>query len=240
MKLKKLFNLLKTANEGLFNSSYPIIWAMRVIPFIFFVSVSLGQWTNFKLDQLSDYSKESEALFRQAGFAATHHYPIEINKGNRIIYGWSIIKSSSSNGFLPTLHSQLKLTWNLYLKGRMAAYSSKEGAVQMYGWGLSFRPGKEDTPSNWIVNFNSGRLYSHDQVRVSALQVNVERKLNLNKFPIHLGVGMNLLNSPAKKRQIFILMNIKNISFLMKIVLERMCFSGVVNKNVPQHGIVFF
>ena len=68
MKLKKLFNLLKTANEGLFNSSYPIIWAMRVIPFIFFVSVSLGQWTNFKLDQLSDYSKESEALFRQAGF----------------------------------------------------------------------------------------------------------------------------------------------------------------------------
>ena len=195
MKLKKLFNLLKTANEGLFNSDYPIIWAMRVVPFIFFVSVSLGQWTNFKLDQLSDYSKESEALFRQAGFAATHHYPVEINKGNRIIYGWSIIKSSSSNGFLPTLHSQLKVSWNLYIKGIMAAYSGKEGAVQMYGWGLSFRPGKEDTPSNWIVNFNSGRLYSHDQVRVSALQVNVERKLNLKKLPIHLGFGMNILKA---------------------------------------------
>ena len=52
MKLKKLFNLLKTAKEGLFNSNYPIIWAMRVVSFIFFVSVSLGQWTSFKLDQL--------------------------------------------------------------------------------------------------------------------------------------------------------------------------------------------
>ena len=168
---------------------------MRVISFIFFVSVSFGQWTSFKLDQLSDYSKESDALFRQAGFAATHHYTMEINEGNRIIYGWSIIKGSSSNGFFPTLQSQLKVSWNLYIKGRMTAYSGKEGAVQMYGWGLSFRPGKEDTPSNWIVNFNSGRLYSHDQVRVSALQVNVERKLNLKKFPIHLGIGMNILNA---------------------------------------------
>jgi hypothetical protein len=87
------------------------------------------------------------------------------------------------------------VSWNLYIKGRIAAYSGKEGAVQMYGWGLSFRPGKEDTPSNWIVNFNSGRLYSHDQVRVSALQVNVERKLNLKKFPIHLGFGMNILKA---------------------------------------------
>jgi len=147
------------------------------------------------LDQLSDYSKESDALFRQAGFAATHHYTREINGGNRILYGWSIIKGSSSNGFFPTLQSQLKVSWNLYIKGRMTAYSGKEGAVQMYGWGLSFRPGKEDTPSNWIVNFNSGRLYSHDQVRVSALQVNVERKLNLKKFPIHLGIGMNILNA---------------------------------------------
>ena len=168
---------------------------MRVISFIFFVSVSFGQWTSFKLDQLSDYSKESDALFRQAGFAATHHYTREINGGNRILYGWSIIKGSSSNGFFPTLQSQLKVSWNLYIKGRMTAYSGEEGAVQMYGWGLSFRPGKEDTPSNWIVNFNSGRLYSHDQVRVSALQVNVERKLNLKKIPIHLGIGMNILNA---------------------------------------------
>ena len=121
MKLKKLFNLLKTAKEGLFNSNYPIIWAMRVVSFIFFVSVSLGQWTSFKLDQLSDYSKESTTLFRQAGFAATHHYPMQINGEDRIIYGGSMIKGNSINGFLPTLQGQLKVSWNLYLKGRMTA-----------------------------------------------------------------------------------------------------------------------
>ena len=168
---------------------------MRVVSFIFFVSVSLGQWTSFKLDQLSDYSKESTTLFRQAGFAATHHYPMQINGEDRIIYGGSMIKGNSINGFLPTLQGQLKVSWNLYLKGRMTAYSGKEGAVQMYGWGLSLKPGKEDVPSKWVINFDSGRLYSHDQVKVSALQVTAERELSWKKFPIYLGFGMNMLSA---------------------------------------------
>ena len=130
---------------------------MRSATFIFFLSISFGQWTTFKLDELSDLTKDSPALFRSAGFATTHNYPMDITDDNRIAIGASVLKGLSTNGFLPAIQGQMKVSWNLSIRGRMAAYSAKEGAVQMYGWGLSLRPGKEDThPSGLFILIPEG------------------------------------------------------------------------------------
>jgi len=168
---------------------------MRSVSLIFFISISLSQWTTFKLAELSDFSKDSPALYRKAGFASTHSYPLKITGENRISLGGSMLKGFSSNGLLPILQGKVKVSWNLYLRGRMAAYTAKEGAVQMYGWGLSLRPGKEDKPSKWVINFDSGRLNSHDELKVSAIQASAIREIGWNKFPIHLGFGMNILKA---------------------------------------------
>ncbi len=65
----------------------------------------------------------------------------------------------------------------------------------MYGWGLSLRPGKEDEPSNWVVHFDSGRLNSHDELKISAVQASATREFVWNKFPLHFGFGMNILEA---------------------------------------------
>ena len=188
----QLLNLLNPANEVLFNSTSPGIGVMRSVHFIFFLSISLGQWTTFKLDELSDLAKDSAALYRTAGFAIAHNYTIDIKGDNRIALGGSILKGLPTNGFLPSIQGQVKVSWNLALRGRMAAYSGKEGAVQMFGWGLSLRPGKEEEPSKWIVNFDAGRLNSHDELKVSAVQASAVREFVWNKFPINYGFGMNI------------------------------------------------
>jgi len=168
---------------------------MRFISFIFFISISVGQWTSFKLDDLSDYSKDSPYLYRTTGLTATHHFTMAINGENRITYGGSLLKGISANGIMPTLHSQIKVSWNLTLRGRMAAYSGKEGAVQMFGWGVTLKPGKKEEPSKWIINYDSGHLNSYDEVKVSSLQVMAVRELVWNKNPIFLGIGLNILKA---------------------------------------------
>ena len=195
MKLKLLFNLLNLVTGGLFNFKTFEIRSMRFISFIFLISISTGQWTSFELDDLSDYSKDSESLYRTAGLSATHNFNIPINGDNRITYGGSLLKGISTNGILPILHSQIKVSWNMTLRGRMAEYSAKEGAIQMFGWGASLRLGKENEPSKWIINFDSGYLNSHDVVKVSSLQAMAVREIVLNNFPIYFGLGFNILKA---------------------------------------------
>jgi|TARA_Y100000310_G_scaffold63867_1_gene59310 hypothetical protein len=125
---------------------------------------------------------------------------MDITDDNRIAIGASVLKGLSTNGFLPAIQGQMKVSWNLSIRGRMAAYSAKEGAVQMYGWGLSLRPGKEDTPSKWVVHFDSGRLNAHGELKVSALQVSATRSIVWKKFPLYFGMGMNILNAEPKSK----------------------------------------
>jgi hypothetical protein len=185
-------------SEGLFNFSLPERGVVKFISFIFILSISLGQWTTFQLDESSYLSKKSKTIFRTAGFAATHNFPVDITEKNRIAIGLSTLKGVSANGFLPMISGKMTVSWNLSLRGRMAAYSAEEGTIQAYGWGLSLNPSKDKEISKWIINMDSGKLNSNDALIVSAIQASATRQYNLNKFPVYVGFGLNILNANPK------------------------------------------
>ncbi len=185
-------------SEGLFNYSLQERGAVKYISFIFILSISLGQWTTFQLDELSNSSKKSKTIFRTAGFAATHNFPVAITEKNRIAIGLSTLKGISANGFLPMINGNINVSWNLSLRGRMAAYSAEEGTIQAYGWGLSLNPSKDKEISKWIINLDSGKLNSNDALIVSSIQASATRQFNLNMFPVYVGFGLNILNANPK------------------------------------------
>ena len=82
------------------------------------------------------------------------------------------------------ISGKMTVSWNLSLRGRMAAYSAEEGTIQAYGWGLSLNPSKDKEISKWIINLDSGKLNSNDALIVSAIQASATRQYNLNKFHI--------------------------------------------------------
>ncbi|MBC8345816.1 MAG: hypothetical protein ISR82_03545 [Candidatus Marinimicrobia bacterium] len=171
---------------------------MRYILHILCISVSLGQWTTFQSNEFSNSSKKSKTIFRTAGFATTHNFPIDITEKNRIAIGLSTLKGVSANGFLPMISGKMTVSWNLSLRGRMTAYSAEEGTIQAYGWGLSLNPSKDKEISKWIINLDSGKLNSNDALIVSAIQASAARQYNLNKFPVYVGFGLNILNANPK------------------------------------------
>ena len=104
---------------------------MRCIIFLFIVSLIFGQWSSFQLSSLKDVNKESRTLFRYGGLMATNQPLLEINGKKRIALGGSLNKGLSNSGIIPLVHGQIKVSWNLTFRGRMASYSAKEGAVQL-------------------------------------------------------------------------------------------------------------
>ena len=96
------------------------------------------------------------------------------------------------------ISGKMTVSWNLSLRGRMAAYSAEEGTIQAYGWGLSLNPSKDKEISKWIINMDSGKLNSNDALIVSAIQASATRQYNLNKFPVYFGFGLNILNANPK------------------------------------------
>jgi len=167
---------------------------MRCIIFLFIVSLTFGQWSSFQLSSLKDINKESRTLFRYGGLMATNQPLLEINGKKRIALGGSLNKGLSNSGIIPLIHGQIKVSWNLTFRGRMASYSSKEGAVQLYGWGFSLRPGKQEALSKWIILFDAGNLTSYNQFKLTAIQAMGVRSLVWKKIPTHIGFGINIIN----------------------------------------------
>ncbi len=194
----QLFNLLNLVSEELFNFSVPEMGVIKKLSFIFILSVSLGQWTSFQMDEFTYSSKKSNMMFRTAGFTSTHNFPIDISKDDRIALGLSMLKGISENGFLPMINGKINVSWNLSLRGRMAAYSAEEGTTQVFGWGLSLKPSKDEESSKWVVNLDSGKLNSNNTIIVSAIQASINRQFDLHIFPIHAGFGLNILNANSK------------------------------------------
>ena len=98
---------------------------MKYFFFIILLSSSYGQWSSFNLSELRNINKESDLLYRYSGFVSTNQPSASINGLKRISLGLSLNKGLSNSGLLPMLSGQLKVSWNLALRGRMVNYSAK-------------------------------------------------------------------------------------------------------------------
>ena len=146
-------------NEELFKF---IKYFIRYIILFLTGSILFSQWTSF---QISDENKNSESIFRYAGFAAVNDSPIDIINERRVLIAGSISTGNLTDGLIPVLHGKMKISWNLSIKGKIANFSSDNRAIQMYGWGLTLKPGSIEEPSQWRILFVSGRINSNKQLR---------------------------------------------------------------------------
>ena len=110
-------------------------------------------------------TKETKLLFRYAGLGSTNQPLTSINGLKRVSIGFSLNKGFSNSGLMPLINGQLKVSWNLALRGRMSNYSTKAGTVQLYGWGMKFVPGSKNTPSKWKLLFDLGNFNSFRQFK---------------------------------------------------------------------------
>ncbi len=172
-------------NEVLFKL---IQYVPRYTIFLFSGSLLFSQWSSFSLNN------NIESTFKYGGLLATHDSPIDIRNDRRIGIMASLNKEISNDGFSPSIESKIKISWNLSIKGRMANFSSDKRAIQMYGWGLTLKPGSMEEPSQWRILFDSGRINSNDQFRLSAMSFSAIRFYKWNNFQLHSGFGTNMID----------------------------------------------
>ena len=168
---------------------------MKYFFFIISLSFSYGQWSSFNLLELVNINKESNLLYRYSGFVSTNQTDASINGLKRISVGLSLNKGLPNSGLLPMLSGQLKVSWNLALRGRMVNYSTKNGTIQLYGWGIKFNPGNKNLPSKWKLLYDSGTFTSFNQFKSNTIQLLAMRSFKLNKHVLDIGLGANIVNS---------------------------------------------
>ena len=98
---------------------------------------------------------------------------------------------SANLNLIPVLLGSIKISWNLALTGRMSAFSNKNKAINIYGWGLSYKPGREDKISPWTFRANSGIYRSFNTIRSSSFSLSLSRNIYLKNFDILLGFSSN-------------------------------------------------
>lgn len=167
---------------------------MKVLIFIFFLSLGYSQWSSFHLSGLDIETKETKLLFRYAGLGSTNQPLTSINGLKRVSIGFSLNKGFSNTVLMPLINGQLKVSWNLALRGRMSNYSTKAGTVQLYGWGMKFVPGSKNMPSKWKLLFDLGNFNSFRQFKSNTIQFLAIRSTTLKRFPINIGLGANIIN----------------------------------------------
>ena len=172
-------------NEVLFKLTQ---YVPRYTILLFSGSLIFSQWSSFSLNN------NIQSTFKYGGLLATHDSPFDIRNDRRIGIMASLNKEISNDGFSPSIESKIKISWNLSIKGRMANFSSDKRAIQMYGWGLTLKPGSMEEASQWSILFYSGRINSNAQFRLSAMSVSVIRFYKWNNFQLHSGFGTNMID----------------------------------------------
>ena len=168
---------------------------MKYFIFIILFSSSYGQWASFNLSELKNLDKEPDLLYRYSGFISANQPSASIKGLKRISLGLSLNKGLQNSGLLPMLSGQIKVSWNLALRGRIVNYSTKNGTIQLYGWGIKFNPGKKNTPSKWKLLYDSGTFTSFDQFKSNTIQLLAMKSFTLNKYPLDVGLGANIVNT---------------------------------------------
>ena len=136
---------------------------------------------------------EEKGYVRNATIASTVSSHIQIGNSKNIgIASFLISANESANlNLVPVLLGSIKISWNLVLTGRTSAFSNQNKAINIYGWGLSYKPGGEDRKSPWNFGINSG-VYKHfNNISSSSFTLSLMRKIYLRKSDVFLGISSN-------------------------------------------------
>ena len=155
---------------------------------LFSGSLLFSQWSSFELNN------NINSTFKYGGLFATHNSPFEIKNDRRIAIISSLNKEVSNDGFSPSISTEIKISWNLSIRGKIANFSSNKRAIQMYGWGLTLKPGSIEEPSKWRILFDSGRINSNGHFQLSALNFSVIKFFSWKNHKLHSGFGTNIVN----------------------------------------------
>ena len=139
---------------------------------------------------------KEKGYVRNATIASTVSSHIQIGNSKNIgIASFLISANESANlNLVPVLLGSIKISWNLVLTGRTSAFSNENKAINIYGWGLSYKPGQEDKISPWTVRVNSGTYRSFNTIRSSSFSLSLSRNISLKNFDILLGFSSNNVN----------------------------------------------
>ena len=111
---------------------------------------------------------------------------------NVALSSFFILGNEISNiGLTPVLVGSIRVSWNLDLIGRMSAHSNKNNALNIYGWGLTYKPGKEETVSPWIFGINSGVYRLYNTNRSSSFSLSILRIVTLDNYSVTIGFSTN-------------------------------------------------
>ena len=155
--------------------------------------IIFSQWSSFQTENMNNVDS-----YKTSGLAALissfQYYPFD--NENNFHFGSSISGEISATRYAPHTFAFVKLTWNLILRGRMSGFSTEEGAVQLFGWGMSLNPGSAESPANWMVSFDSGFFRGHNQINLSALKFSIDRFFLFDdKTKFIYGLSMNSVNN---------------------------------------------
>lgn len=136
---------------------------------------------------------EEKAYVKDAAVASTVSSHIQIGNNKNIGLASFLISANESTNLnlIPVLLGSIKISWNLALTGRMSAFSKENKAINIYGWGISYKPGKEDKISPWVFRANSGIYRSFNMIRSSSFSLSLSRNISLKNFDILLGFSSN-------------------------------------------------
>ena len=147
---------------------------------------------SFQLEKLNRINQE-KLFVKNSTIASTIFLPTHIVSNKNIALSSFFISDDKNSDFdsTPVLIGSIKLSWNLSLLGRMSASSNEKKAINIYGWGLSYKPGSEDTKSYWNIGINSG-VYKHfNSISSSSFSFSFMRKIYLRKSNVFLGISSN-------------------------------------------------
>jgi len=165
---------------------------MRIFFCFIFTSLIYSQINSFQLEKLNRINQE-KLFVKNSTIASTIFLPTHIVSNKNIALSSFFISGNKNSDFdlTPVLIGSIKLSWNLSLLGRMSASSNEKKAINIYGWGLSYKPGSEDRKSSWNIGINSG-VYKHfNSISSSSFSFSFMRKIYLRKSNVFLGISSN-------------------------------------------------
>ena len=136
---------------------------------------------------------EEKAYVKNSTIASTVSSHIIIGNNKNIALAGFLLSANKNTNFnlSPVLLGSIKISWNLVLTGRMSAFSNEKKAINIYGWGLSYKPGAEDKLSPWTIRANSGIYRSFNMIRSSSFSLSLSRNISMKNFDILLGFSSN-------------------------------------------------
>jgi hypothetical protein len=163
---------------------------MRTFLCLIFTSLIYSQVVNSEIESINPEQQLKD--IKNFSTASTIFSSERLGKNKNIALTSFFVARNQSPSYqrAQVLVGSIKISWNLDLIGRMSsAYSDKNNALNIYGWGISYKPGKEEKISPWSYGINSGvsRLYNIN--RSSSFSLSITRSVLLNNYSFSLGVS---------------------------------------------------